>query len=165
MQDKRARQMGYSLIELLIVTAVIAVLVAIAIPLMREALVRAYISAAATDAHAIHVAFKRFHIDKSMYPNASAAPAFELDTFEPLVSLGYYDGRVLSRLQNLQADGYDSPDDMGTNQEFWLEFSLGNDPTIRFLISDSDDAPLAGGVYSDGIFLYRNGVLTPLGVP
>ena len=100
-----------------------------------------------------------------MYPNVSSAPAFELDTFEPLVGQGYYNAHVLSRLQNQQADAYDSPDDLGTNQEFWLEFTLEYDPTIRFLVADSDDAPLWGGDFADEIYLYRNGVLTPIGKP
>ena len=91
-----------------------------------------------------------------------ANPSFPLDTFEPLVSLQLYDGRVGSRLHNGRADGYGSPDDQGINQEFWLEFSLAYDPTVRFLVSDSDNAPLSGGKYYDGIYLFRDGVMTPL---
>jgi prepilin-type N-terminal cleavage/methylation domain-containing protein len=155
-------QRGFSLLEVLIVAGTIAVLVAIAIPMMRDAMTRAHISAAATDAKAIYVAFKRFHVDNSMYPYASNDPAFQLDSFEPLVSMGYYDGRLSSRLIGGAADAYDSPDDSGANQEFWLEVTLAYDPTVRFLIADSDDAPLAGGGYYDGIFLFRNGSLTPL---
>ena len=79
-------QKGFSLLELLVVVAIIAILAAIAIPLMRDAIVRAHISAAATDAKAIYVAFKRHHVDMSMYPYASNDPAFQLDSFEPLVS-------------------------------------------------------------------------------
>jgi len=102
---KSRNQQGFSLLELLIVVAVIAIIVAIAIPLMRDAMTRAHISATATDAHAIQVAFKRFYIDNNMYPNSASAPAFELDTFEPLVASGYYDGRIVSRLVGLSADG------------------------------------------------------------
>jgi hypothetical protein len=100
-----------------------------------------------------------------MYPYASNDPTFQLTTFEPLVSLGYYRGRLTEKLQNGKADAYDSPDDQGTNREFWLEFSLEKDPTVRFLIADSDDAPLAGGAYVDGVYLYRNGVLTNIYAP
>ncbi|MDH3626856.1 MAG: prepilin-type N-terminal cleavage/methylation domain-containing protein [Acidobacteriota bacterium] len=157
------RQDGFSLLELLVVVAIIAVLSAIAIPMMRNALTSAHIGAGATDAHVIYTAFKRYHVDHSGYPYASTAPAFELNSFEPLVSGGYYDGRVLSRLVNQEADGYDSPDDdYGPNQEFWLELTLDYDTSVRFLISDSDDAPLGGGAWHDGIFLFRNGVLTEL---
>ena len=155
-------QKGFSLLELLIVVAIIAVLAAIAIPLMRDAVLRAHISAAATDAKALHVAFKRYHMDRSEYPNSDADPSFQLTASSRWSSMGYYDGRVGSRLLNNQADAYDSPDDSGQNQEFWLEISLAYDPTVRFLISDSDDAPLSGGNYYDGIYLFRNGALAPL---
>jgi len=155
-------QKGFTLVEVLIVMAIIAVLVAITIPMMHDALLKAHISAAATDAKAIYVAFKRYHMDNHMYPNASTPPTFQLDTFEPLVSMQYYDGRIATRLLHDRADAYDSPDDQGANQEFWLEFSLAYDPTVRFLISDSDDSPLGGGNYYDGFYLFRDGVMTPL---
>jgi prepilin-type N-terminal cleavage/methylation domain-containing protein len=155
-------QKGFTLLELLIVVAIIAVLAAIAIPAMREALVRANIAAAAADAKELHSAFKKFYMDNNMYPYAVSSPAFQLDTFEPLVSMGYHNGHTASRLLNQRADGYDSPDDQGTNREFWLEFSLKIDPSVRFLVADSDDAPLGGGQYFDGICMFRDGVLTKL---
>ena len=100
-----------------------------------------------------------------MYPNSSGATAFELDTFEPLVEEGYYDARIRGKLADDQADGYDSPDDEGINQEFWIEYTLATDPTVRFLVGDSNNAPLAGGDYVDGVYLYNNGVLHALTSP
>ena len=43
--------------------------------------------------------------------------------------------------------------------------TLAFDPTVRFLVADSDNAPLSGGDYMDGIYLYRNGTLRTLTAP
>ena len=61
------RNRGFTLIELLVVVAIIAILVAIAIPMLREAMLRAHISAAIADGKELQTAFKRFHIDNNMY--------------------------------------------------------------------------------------------------
>ena len=152
-------QRGFTLVEVLIVVAIIAILMAIVMPMMREAMLRAHISSAASDARSIAVAFKRYAVDNSAYPDEGSV---DLATFEPLVAGKYYDGRVGSRLVNDQADAYGAPDDNGTNQEFWMEITLAYDPTVRLVIADSDDAPLGGGMFIDGIALYKNGVLSPL---
>jgi prepilin-type N-terminal cleavage/methylation domain-containing protein len=158
-------QRGFTLIELLIVVAIIAILMGIAIPMLHRAVIRAEISAVGAEARTLYTAFSQHYIDQDAYPYASNAPAFELDTFEPLVTFGYYSGNLMKKLQSRQADAYDSPDDLGVNREFWLEMTLRRDPSIRFLVADSDNAPLSGGKYMNGIFLYRNGVLTPIHAP
>ncbi len=156
---------GFSLLELLVVVAIIGVLMAITVPLMQSAMLRAHVGSMAVNSRIIFNAFQRYYIDFNMYPNSSNPPAFELDTFEPLVNLNYYDGHVLTKLASEQADGFDSPDDEGINQEFWLEMTLAFDPTVRFLVVDSDNAPLSGGDDMAGVFLYKNGVLHSLNDP
>jgi prepilin-type N-terminal cleavage/methylation domain-containing protein len=158
-------QRGFTLLELLIVVATIMTLASMGIPVMRSAMLRAQVGAAAADAKAIHVAFKRFYVDNNMYPNATSAPAFSVTSFEPLVTEGYYDGAVRGKLLDGHADAYDSPDDEGNNQEFWLEMTLASDPTIRFVVADSNDAPLAGGEDLDGIYMYQNGTMIPFTEP
>lgn len=158
-------QRGFTLIELLVVVAIIGIIAAIAIPQMQRAILKAEISAVAAECKTLQTAFKQHYIDRDLYPNASSSPALQLDTLEPLVSLGYYRGNLASKLRGGRADAYDSPDDQGNNREFWLEMTLAMDPTVRFLVADSDDAPLSGGNYLDGIYLYRNGVLTPIHDP
>jgi len=154
--NRKSRQSGFSLIELMIVLVIAAVLMAIAIPLMREALVRAMIGAAAAEARTIHHALKSYSVDFSGYPDASG---FDVTSMEPLVTLGYYDGRLLPRVMGSRLDGYDAPSAGG---EYWIEFTLRHEPSVRFLVCDSDDAPLAGGTYYDNILVYRNGVLKQL---
>jgi prepilin-type N-terminal cleavage/methylation domain-containing protein len=154
---------GFTLIEILVVMAIIFIIAAIMIPMMKAALLRSHISAVAADARTLHGAFKQHFVDLNMYPNSEDDPAFNLASFEPLVSMDYYQGRMFGKLFDDKADAYDSPDDRGLNQEFWLEMTLSYDPSIRFLIADSDNAPLGGGDYFDGIYLFRDGVLTPIG--
>ena len=156
---------GFTMVEIMVVMLILFIITAMMVPLMRSAILRAHVGAMAADAKAIHLAFKRFYIDNDMYPNADNDPAFQLDTFEPLVSQGYYSGVVIPKLEGDTCDDYDSPDDQGLNQEFWLELTLKYNPSIRFLIAESDNAPLGGGDYYDGIYMYKDGVLTPLTAP
>ena len=152
-------QKGFTLIELLVVLAVLAILMAIAIPLMQDAMLRANTSALATDAKAIYTAFKQYYVDNNLYPGTGGG-GFDVNTFEPLLGMGYYSRPITTRLRNFQADGYDAPNGRA---EFWLEITLRYDDRVRFLVSVSDGAPLAGGTYYDGIYLFLNGVLSPIG--
>ena len=153
---------GFTLVEVLVVMLIVFIITGMMVPLMRSAILRAHVGAMAADAKSVHLAFKRYYIDNDMYPNSNDDPKFQLDTFEPLVTEGYYDGRVASKLDGDKADGYDSPDDQGLNQEFWLEMTLQSEPSIRFLVVRSDDSPLGGGEWLDGVFVYRDGELERL---
>lgn len=156
------RQEGFSILEVLIVMTIIGVLVAIAIPELHNAKIRAEIGAVTGESKNLYTAFKRYYLDYNAYPNASSAPAFDLVTFDPLTELELYRGGMVKYFEASRADAYDSPDDQGTNQEFWLEMTLRLDPSVRFLVADSNDAPLGGGAWMDGVFVYRNGVLKPI---
>ena len=70
---------------------------------------------------------------------------------------GYYRGPLRTYLVNGKVDAYDSPDDRGLNREFWVEMTLRADPSIRVLVARSDDAPLGGGAWREGVFVIRNG--------
>jgi prepilin-type N-terminal cleavage/methylation domain-containing protein len=164
-QSMMRKERGFTMVEVMVVMLILFIITAMMVPLMRSAILRAHVGAMAADAKSIHLAFKRYYIDNDKYPNSNDDPKFQLDTFQPLVSEGYYDGRVVTKLEDGQADGYDSPDDQGLNQEFWLELTLKFNPNIRFLIADSDNAPLGGGKFYDGIYMYKGGVLTALTAP
>jgi len=153
---------GFTVIELLIAVAIIGLLAATIVPMVASAMLRARVNAVSAESKLVYTAFRQHFVDLEEYPNASSSPNFELGTFEPLVALGYYDGSILSQLANGQADGYDSPDDQRNNREFWVEMTLEADPSVRFLVADSDNAPLGGGTYRNGIYLYRDGALTPI---
>ena len=151
-------QRGFTVVELMITVALIAVLMTIAIPELIEARTRAEIRSTLSDLRSLHTAFKEYFIDHNEYP-PNGASGFNLINMNPLTSDGYYRGLITSRMLGGRADAYDAPDDLGTNQELWLEMTLKRDPTVRFLVADSDDSTLGGGVHYDGVYVFRNGVL------
>jgi len=114
------------------------------------------------EARALHEAFARYFERNGRFPNAWAEPCFDEVSLDPLRELGYYTGLINSKLLEGRIDAYDSPDDRGTNAEYWIEMTLASDPAIRFVVARSDDAPLAGGRWLDGAYLVRNGSLDPL---
>jgi hypothetical protein len=93
------------------------------------------------------------------FPATYSESHFDPETFDPLRKRGYYKGSIKSHLYNARADAYDSPDDLGPNREFWVELTLKSDPSVRVLVARSDDAPIGGGSWRDGVFVYRDGVL------
>ncbi len=147
---------GFTLVELLIAVATIAVLMAIAIPTLQDARVRSEMRAIVSDLRTVHTAFKQYYLDHGGYPEQGGS--FDLAKFSPLDTEGYYRGLVTARMIDSQADAYDAPDDEGTNQEFWLELTMKRKPSVRFLVCDSDDAPLGGGTAFDGVYAFDAGV-------
>ncbi len=68
--NKMKNQKGFTLIELMIVIAIIGILAAIAIPQFSAYRVRAYNSAAKSDLKAMQTTFEVFFNDFENYPNA-----------------------------------------------------------------------------------------------
>ena len=152
---------GFSVLEVLIVMTIVGILTSIAIPELANAKIRTQVGAVTAESKSLLTGFKQYYLDWNSYPNASSSPAFDLTTFDPVRSAGFYQGTMTRPLVNQRANAYDSPDDTGANQEFWLELTLQSDPSVRFVIADSNDAPLSGGSVLDGVYLYRNGSLVP----
>ena len=115
----------------------------------------------AREADELYAAFESYFERHLEYPNAYAGNVFELETLDPLAKRGYYRGVLLAKMRGARADAYDSPDDKGRNREFWVEMTLAQDPSIRILVAKSDDAPLSGGRWVEGAFIFRDGDLEP----
>jgi len=147
---------GFTLIELLITVMLLSILAGIAQRAYGRLSLGAEIAAVATECRNLYTMFEIYNITNAGYPYASSAPQFQLDTFEPLP----YDGNLQSHLVGGKADSYDSPDDSGVNQEFWIQMSMAADPNIRFVVASSDDAPLGGGQWLEGVYIYQNGELS-----
>jgi len=121
----------------------------------RRTQLRLLVAEAHTLYDAMHVYSERNH----GFPATYSESRFDPETFDPLRKRGYYEGSISSHLYNARADAYDSPDDLGPNREFWVELTLKSDPSVRVLVARSDDAPIGGGSWRDGVFVYRDGVL------
>lgn len=71
---------AFTLIELLIVVAIIAILAAIAVPNFLEAQTRSKVSRAKADMRTVATALEAYHIDNNRYPAAHAESGFGVDS-------------------------------------------------------------------------------------
>ena len=150
---------GFTLIELMIVTVIVAILAGIAGVQFRGIQVKAHLASVVADGRILHHGLEEFYALNYEFPNATSNPAFNLVTFEPLRTLVGYQGSINARLLNGQADAYDSPNDQGSNQEWWVQMTLLIDPSFQVVIAASDNVPLLNGVRLDGVYTFENGVM------
>jgi hypothetical protein len=120
---------------------------------------RAELRVVQNEAATLYDAFNRYNERNHGYPATYTESHFDPRTLNPLRKRGYYRGTLASHLLDRQVDAYDSPDDLGPNREFWVEMTLHSDPSVRILVARSDDAPLGGGAWREGVFVFRDGEL------
>ncbi len=161
-KESRARRSWRAALDLLLLTAVLCMLSLIIAPVLHSSQVKADLRLVVAEAKALYAAFDAYYEQHRAFPNSYAQPSLQVDSLDPLRRRGYYRGHLTHFLLNHRIDAYDSPDDRGLNREFWVEMTLRNDPSIRFLVARSDDAPMGGGLWRDGVFICRGGVLERL---
>lgn len=157
-------QKGFTLLELLIVVSILGILAAISIPAYQSYIERGERATFVSYGRSIYRSFMVYYIEYDMYPNATAAPPdpapweviLNKTTFAPL-SLDFDVDQFTSHAINGKADAYDSPDDPIVNGEFYLWMTSKKHPTLKILISQSDEIPEEPDVWLDGVFLYENG--------
>ena len=150
---------GFTLIELMIVTVIVGLLAGIAGLVTRDLQVKAHLTSVVADGRILYHGLEEFYTINYRYPNATSNPSFNLVTFEPLRSIVGYQGSINARLLNGQADAYDSPDDQGPNQEWWVQMTLLIDPSFQVVIAVSDNVPLLPGTWMQGVYTFENGTL------
>ena len=150
---------GFTLIELMIVTVIVALLAGIAGLVTRDLQVKAHLTSVVADGRILYHGLEEFYTINYRYPNATSNPAFNLVTFELLRSMVGYQGSINARLLNGQADSYDSPDDQGPNQEWWVQMTLLIDPSFQVVIAVSDNVPLLPGTWMQGVYTFEDGTL------
>jgi type II secretory pathway pseudopilin PulG len=138
----------------MVVIAIVGLLATVAVPVAQRYLTKSHYTAALVECKELYNAFIAFYATNDMFPNASSTPKFDLVTFAPLE----YDGSVTKRMVGQKAEVYDSPDDMGPNQEFYVRMVFSRDPTVQFVVANSDNVDIEPGVRLNGVFVYRNGI-------
>ncbi len=148
--------------RLLTVLVLVGVVLALRPPLaaaMRVADRKAALRLVELEAKLLYSALGLYAQRTGSFPESAGALGLREDTLEPLRRRGYYRRSLLAWLADGRIDAYDAPDDRGPNQEFWLELTLANDPGVRLLVARSDDAPLGGGEWRDGVYVWSHGRL------
>ena len=140
-------------VDIVLVVALIGMAVPLAISAVNSSKVQAEREVVEREAQQLYQAFLAFYERNGEYPKAFGVDGLDPTTLDPLRRRGYYDGPLLTRLFDERVDAYDSPDDRGRNQEFWLEMTLAEAPTVRFVVARSDNAPLGGGEWLDGVYI------------
>lgn len=136
---------AFTLIELLIVVAIIAVLAAIAVPNFMEASVRAKISKSKNDMRVIALGLEAYHVDNNRYPETYVNARWE--RFTPLTT-------PISYLSSVPKDPFNMIDDLGNTIDWGprhFGYKMGATPISRpsrFAISgnapdrDEDSSPI-----------------------
>lgn len=154
--DLRARSAGYTLIELLMVVAIIGLIVAIAVPLYSGAIDKTHRATLVHDGGELYRAFMRYYVDEGVFPAVSSPPArvMNLQTLAPLSTGGYFRHveSFTNKLQNAAIQNYDSPNIGGADTQFWATINSARQPGFILLIAHTNDLPIDRGEWYDGVY-------------
>ena len=152
----KRRQAGFTLMELLIVVAIIGIISAVAVPALAQALARARRNALFADGKTLYSAFIKYDVDLGSFPSTSGAPAtiFNPTTLAPLSTRGYLSQpqAITGKLMDGQVTVYEFPSIAGTNTQFWAILTHKYDPSLTILVAYTNQYPDAPGTWYDGVY-------------
>lgn len=139
---------AFTLIELLIVVAIIAILAAIAVPNFLEAQTRAKVARVKTDLRTVATGLESYRVDNNAYPLTEETPGTAPGSPFQNIGAGFmaYAGRLTTPIAYMTGPFTDIFDPRGPNgfgwnfYEYWSEPSCGFD-IIDFTVS-SGNAPM-----------------------
>ena len=132
LRPRRDRQAGFSLLELIVVMAVLGILVAFALPAYQDATTRAREAVLKEDLQRMREALEQYLTDKGAYPEA----------LEDLVEFGY--------LRQIPVDPITrSADTWETEIAPWMMVDQGQPAGIWNIWSGSEDDSLDGTPYRE----------------
>lgn len=150
---------GFTMIELLLVLAIIGILSAIVIPLLSLALLKANRTALAADGRGLFSAFTKYYVDQGIFPSTStpATRAFDLATLAPLSNNGYYSNAssLTSKLASGRVTAYDSPNVGASDTQFWAVLTHKKDSRVVILVASTDQYPGHIGTQYDGVYFIQ----------
>jgi prepilin-type N-terminal cleavage/methylation domain-containing protein len=173
---RHKNQKGFTLLELIIVVAILGVIIAIAVPQYNSYRTRAQTASVMSNCRSLYRAFTVFYLENEYaYPSAPGdgnTDDMDLDTFFPLKDPAWLGGlnfeidinQLKRSIGGNPADrNYASPD--GNYQQYFLVIPWGADPGTLFIVASSDQVEdkagnsIDGGNWLDGVFMWKNGEL------
>ena len=154
----RRRQAGFTMVEMLIVVAIVGLLASIAVPVFARSIKKAHRNAVGQSMLQVHDAMARYYADNGAFP------VLDPETFEQLVSNGYLKDAdtLLSKCKDGEVWLYFSFGEFG----WWLVvYPKGDTESSIFTghISLPAADPMAPGINLDGVYWY-NPTETPWGL-
>jgi prepilin-type N-terminal cleavage/methylation domain-containing protein len=152
---------GFTLIELMIVVAIVGMLAAISVPVYSQAVRRARVTALAADVDTLYGALMRYHVDHGAFP---AEKTFDRQSLAPLTSEGYLAdaGALTEKLVGSKLYIYVAPDVGGPDQHFIVVTRHVLDPSIIVVAAHTNIVGAAGG-WIDGVYVITDGELQEAG--
>ena len=160
--EKRRSQQGVTMLEVMIVMAIVFLLASIAIPIYANAQRQARETALVADCRLLFDALTRYYVDNGSYP---AESDLDLQTLAPLTTDKYLASAtpLLQKLQGNQLYYYLAPDVDGDDQQFIVVTRHKDDANIIVAVVSTDLVD-DDGDWVEGVFLITEEELAEVGI-